>query len=588
MSKEFHRLISLEEALAAVLAHRPRPSAATVPLTEALGRVLAVPAISQIEVPGFDRAAMDGYAVRALDTVEAREDRPIRVRLVGAVGMGQSPDVEVAAGCAAEISTGGMMPKGADAVVMVEYAHELGDCVLVSRPAFSGENTISAGSDIGLFEPVLRAHTVLGPREIGVLAALGIEQVPVLNLDVAVASSGNELLSPGSPLEPARVYDINSYTVAASLRELGAAPRHLGIIPDQKDLFVKELRQAADNSDMVIVSGSTSAGRGDVLYEAIAELGQLLFHGINLKPGKPTVFGLIGETPVLGLPGYPTSALTVFRLLAAPAVMAALGQSKSSTVLRGRLGRPLRSESRRQMLAVALSRGTVHPVDKGSGSITTLARADGFLDIPPSREYLAEGEEVEVHMLAAAQEPDLVLAGESCPALDRAADSMPGLRLLSEGSRQGLKLVRQGVADVASVTSALPGLDTSGLVPLLAYQRDLGLIFRDRPEGRFVGWPKGSAMADLQEGVFWRLALTGSRQGTARSHGAAAAWVASGRADLAFGSRAAAGGLQFRAETGDRIELLSRSDRLGRACDLIAFLRSLRLPGVAVEPQMPE
>ncbi|MDQ1261342.1 MAG: molybdopterin molybdotransferase, partial [Euryarchaeota archaeon] len=410
MRKEFRSLIPLEEAFSIVQSHLPRATKEVVPLPEARGRILAEKVVSSLDVPGFSRASMDGFAVLAEDTLPAREDRPVSLHLAGSVPMGTLPCLRVARGEAAEVSTGSMMPPGADAVVMIEYSQVEGDRVLIRRPVFSSENVQAAGSDISFGEAVLFPEIRLQPREIGVLAALGRTEVAVCSLLVGVASTGNELVPPGRPLADGQIYDINTYTIAAAVADCGALAIPYGILPDEKESMAAMLQKMAEECDMILVSGSTSAGVGDMIFQVLQEVGELIFHGVNLKPGKPTIFGMINDKPCLGLPGYPTSALTVFSCLAAPAIRAALGQRHTGKKVAGRLAGPLRLEGRRQMLAVGLSGELVYPVDKGSGSITTLAGADGIIDIPEGVEYLEKGKKVEVELFSEVEAADLVVA----------------------------------------------------------------------------------------------------------------------------------------------------------------------------------
>ncbi len=382
MPKEFRSLISLQEAKSLISDHLPTAREKAVALGLSLGCILAEKVISSQDVPGFGRASMDGYAVISQDTIEAREDRPVSLRLAGSVPMGRRPEIEISRGEAAEVSTGSMMPKGADAVVMIEYSLAQEGIVYIRRPAFEGENVQAAGSDISFGEAVLFPGTPIAAREIGVLAALGRERVRVRSLDVGLASTGAELIPPGRELLLGQIYDINSYTIAAGVEDCGACPRSYGILPDDKEQMTRTLLKMAEECDMILVSGSTSAGAGDMIYQVIEEVGELIFHGVNFKPGKPTIFGMIRGKPCIGLPGYPTSALTVFAELAAPAIRSVLGRGHSENKTAGRLAGPLRTEGRQQMLAVGVSGDLVYPVDKGSGSITTLALADGVIEIP--------------------------------------------------------------------------------------------------------------------------------------------------------------------------------------------------------------
>jgi putative molybdopterin biosynthesis protein len=567
MRKEFRSLISLEEALSIVQSRLPITRVETVPLHEARGRILAEKVVSSLDVPGFARASMDGFAVQAEDTLEAREDRPVCLRLAGSVPMGTLPRLRVAQGEAAEVSTGSMMPPGADAVVMIEYSQAEGDRVLIRRPVFSSENVQAAGSDISFGEAVLFPGTRLAAREMGVLAALGRTQVPVRCLKVGVASTGNELVAPGGALAAGQIYDINTYTIAAAVVDCGALAVTYGILPDEKAAMAALLQKMSRECDMILVSGSTSAGVGDMIFQVIDEIGELIFHGVNLKPGKPTIFGSINDKPCLGLPGYPTSALTVFSCLAAPAIRAALGQKHHRKRLTGRLSGPLRFDGRRQMLAVGLSGERVYPVDKGSGSITTLAGADGIIDIAVGVEYLEKGEKVEVELFGDTDPADLVVAGENTLLLEQLAERAPWhIQLLNCSSMRARLYLEDGVADLACVSG--PQAPADGMASIWSFRRELGLVFRDAGAlsklagQRIVGWQRDSAMHGVFERHLSALGLPHPRYDrVARTHSAVAAAVASGRVDVGFVEMQAAMklALGFQLLGHDEISLLART-----------------------------
>ena len=395
----------------------------------------------------------------------------------------------------------------------------------------------------------------------------------VRSLKVGVASTGNELVPPGLPLAAGQIYDINTYTIAAAVADCGARAAAYGILPDEKGSMAAMLQKMAGECDMILVSGSTSAGAGDMIFQVIDEIGELIFHGVNLKPGKPTIFGLINDKPCLGLPGYPTSALTVFSCLAAPAIRAALGQKHTGKRVAGRLAGPLRLEGRRQMLAVGLSGELVYPVDKGSGSITTLAGADGVIDIPAGVEFLEKGEKVEVELFSEVEPSDLVVAGENCILLENLAERVPwNLRLLNTGSVRARLYLEDGVADLACVSE--PEAAAEGMALIWSFKRELGLVFRDAGALsdlaglRIVGWQRDSAMHAAFERHLLALGLTQPRYvRVARTHSAVAAAVASGRADVGFAERRAAAqaGLGFQPLGHDEIKLLARPENVGDA-----------------------
>jgi putative molybdopterin biosynthesis protein len=573
MRKEFRSLLSLDEAKHLVLRHSPVPEKRIVPLDCAFGRVLAEKVVSPVDVPGFSRASMDGYAICSADSFDAREDRPVTLGLAGGVPMGIAPKIDVTPGTAVEVSTGSVMPHGADAVVMIEYVEAEEDSVLIRRPVHPGENIQAAGSDIMIGETLLFPGTVLGAREMGVLAAVGRESVCVRMLCIGITSTGNELSAPGHPLKMGQIYDINSYSVAAAVEECGAQPTRYGILPDDKAAMIGTLRRIAKECSMILVSGSTSAGIGDMVYEVMDEIGETIFHGVNLKPGKPTIFGLIEDKPCLGLPGYPASALTVFNLIAAPVIRRALGQREREHKVAGRLAVPVRSEGRLQMLAVGISNDIVYPMDKGSGSITTLAAADGVIEIPSEVEYLERGENVMVRLFGEPNMSDLTIAGENCPILENLIEMLSHrIRFISNGSRRGLTSALDGIADLSSISHQgdEPLCPKGGLIPVRGYSRILGLMAKDSSfferekiaEARIIGWSRDSEMNRLLRGSLMELGLDPEDLqiiGRAKAHSAVAAAIDLGRADVGFGAMVAAKarGLLFKATALDRIDLMA-------------------------------
>jgi putative molybdopterin biosynthesis protein len=328
------------------------------------------------------------------------------------------------------------------------------------------------------------------------------------------------------------------------------------------------LRKMAEECDLVIVSGSTSAGIGDMIFRVFEEVGQLIFHGVNFKPGKPALFGLINGKPCFGLPGYPTSALAVFSNLAAPAIRAALGQGHTKKKVAGTLSGPLRFDGRRQMFAVGLSKGLIYPVDKGSGSITTLAGADGIIDVPLGVEYLNKGEKMVVELFGELEPSDLVVAGENSLPLEKLAESMPlRIKLLNNGSMRAMLFLGDGVADLAAVCG--PEEWGEGMSLVGSFKRELGLAFRDADvlsnlaDQRIVGWHRDSALYAQFERHLQSMGLAHPQYArAARTHSAVAAAVASGRADVGFVERQAAeeAGLVFERLQNDEVRLLARPE----------------------------
>lgn len=362
---------------------------------------------------------------------------------------------------------------------------------------------------------------------------------------------------------------------------------------------------------MLLISGSTSAGVGDMMYQVLDEVGETIFHGVNLKPGKPTIFGIIEGKPCIGLPGYPTSALTVFELLAAPAIRKALGLKKRENTISGRLAQPVRSEGRHQMLAVGVSNDVIYPMDKGSGSITTLALADGTIEIPFGVEYIEKGEPVEVRLFVGPEVPDLTITGEDCPILEALIEKLPyQTRFISNGSRRGIIMAEDGIADISSIShqkdEALTHRD--GLIWIRGYIRNLGLMAKDSSsfepekikEAKIFGWSKDSEMNRLLQRSLIELCLDPKDLeiiGQARTHSAVATAVALEKADIGFGAMAAAEsrGLFFKATASDRIDFLATEAGMKNDAvkSFIAYLksdefRSITTVGISVDESAGE
>ncbi|MDD3043670.1 MAG: molybdopterin biosynthesis protein [Methanosarcinaceae archaeon] len=465
--KEFRELVQVEEARRIINGLPATPSQKTTGLENAFGKVLAEDIVTEINVPPFSRSIMDGYAVRAEDTYACSETNPAGLRLIGEIAAGSGKKYKVSAGEAVEIATGAPIPDGADSVVKVEDTaldtgrdsegntgndSENGQ-VLIYHPVTIGENIMKTGSDLLKGERVLRKGRKLGAREIGVLASIGKEELLILDFPVGIISTGDELVRPGESLSFGQIYDANSYTLQAGVEECGTEARLYGIVGDDKAAMKKLLEAAASECSLILTSGSTSAGAGDVMYRLIGEMGEMLAHGINIKPGKPVVIGVIQGVPIIGLPGNPTSALMIFNEFVAPFLRKALGTgSELKKTEGGVMGTPFRSEGRQQLLPVGLVRGKVYPADRGSGAITSLAGADGFMEIPPETEFIEAGTPVEVTLFGDVQKPDLLVSGGSCPGLDLLEDlSGLSLRVLSTGSSGGFSSVSAGTADLAGV-----------------------------------------------------------------------------------------------------------------------------------------
>ncbi|MEM2074261.1 MAG: molybdopterin-binding protein, partial [Nitrososphaeria archaeon] len=380
---EFRRLCSVEEALKNLIGRLKMVEKEVVSIYECYSRVLAEDVYAKIDVPPFDRAAMDGYALKAEDTFWASPNNPTTLKIVGKIEAGEIPDFEIKSGEAAEISTGAAIPKGANAVVMVENTRKFGDHVEVLKAVVPGENIIYAGSDIMCGELIARKGTKLSHREIGVLAACGIKEVNVFRRPkVAVISTGNELVEVGSKLEYGKIYDVNSYMLSAAVRENGGEAILLGIARDDESEILEKIKKGLEIADIVITSGSTSAGVGDIMYRILNSFKPgVLVHGIAVKPGKPTIVAFNNGKPIIALPGYPTSAMTVFELLVAPIIRRLSGlHEEERRKLKAKLSlKVFSAEGRRELLPIYIVEGNkkdeffAYPVSGHySGAVSTL------------------------------------------------------------------------------------------------------------------------------------------------------------------------------------------------------------------------
>ncbi|MEM1543861.1 MAG: molybdopterin-binding protein [Candidatus Bathyarchaeia archaeon] len=397
----FRLLISREKAVETVLdAVKPVDRVELVQIEMAANRVLAKNIVANMDVPPFDRAAMDGYAVRAEDTYGASEFSPKTLRLVGVLRAGESTNKSIGRGECMRIATGCPIPPGADAIVMAEFAEESkdGNTVSIFKAVHPLENISPKGEDLKKGEVVLREGDILSPAKIGVLAALGLRRAPVYQKPrIAIIPTGIEIRELGFKLAEGQVYDVNSYTLASLLIENGALVTRAPIVPDNREDLKNALYRFL-NHDLIVFSGGSSVGERDMLADIIEEEGKLLFHGVQIKPGKPTLFGIVRGKPVLGMPGYPASCLSNAYIFLVPMVrkMARL-PPKKPTIIRAKMARRFVSASgREQFLPVKIIDGKAYPVFKKSGDITSLSKADGYVILPVNLDVIEEGEEVSV------------------------------------------------------------------------------------------------------------------------------------------------------------------------------------------------
>ncbi len=602
-----------------------------VRLAEALGRVLAEDVAAAIDVPPFDRSNFDGFAVRAADTYGASETEPVRLRLTGeAITPGREPQREVRPGHASVIATGAMLPRGADAVVMVEDTDCDGDWVLIRRSVAPGSGVMHAGADIARGEVVLRRGTRLTSREIGVLAALGLERVPVWRRPrVAILSTGDELQPPGASLSPGQIYDSNAWMVAAAVRELGGEPTVLGIVADQIEALREAVQRALDH-DVVILSGGTSKGAGDISYRVVSELPGpgIVAHGVALKPGKPLCLAVAQArpfarpVPVVILPGFPTSAIFTFHEFVAPVLRALVGlPEEPQEQCRARLAVRVRSDrGRTEYVLVGLARSgsagelVAYPMGKGSGSVTAFARADGFVTVGRYEEYLERGQVVPVQLLGRGlTAPQLVSIGSHCIGFDRLLSLLHDRGITSRalwvGSMGGLEAARRNECDLAGVHLLDP--DTGrynvpylepGLCLVRGYTRTQGIVYRE-DDPRLAGkaldqliellrQEPGLRMVNRNRGSGTRVLIDRLLEGhrpdgytvELRTHNAVVAAVAQRRADwgVAIETVARGAGLAFLPLCEEHYDFLVPAERLDRPAvqEFLNLLRSAE--GVAL------
>ena len=547
----------------------------TLPLAAALSRVIASDVIAPVDAPPFDRANVDGFAVRAVDTVGASPSAPKRLALnAEVIACGVASGVEVAPGTATTIATGGVIPRGADAVVMIEHTELVEDdaapAIDVHRAAASGQFISYAGSDIARGETLQRRGTEIGSREIGMLAACGFASIEVIRRPrVAVLSTGDELVEPGRPLRPGAVYDSNGAIIAAAVAEAGGDAVAFGAVSDDEAALERAMRQALASCDMVVLSGGTSKGAGDLSHRVVSRLGApgILVHGVALKPGKPLCLAVIGDKPLVVLPGFPTSAIFTFHTFVAPIIRARAGlPAEAARTVTARVPVRVPSELGREEFVlvslVAAEGGLIaFPTGKGSGAVTAFSQADGFLAIDALASALDAETETEVTLIGHAERaPDLVVMGSHDVALDVVVGALAerGLRArtIAVGSLGGVNAASRGECDIAPVHLVDPAtgiynkhLLGPGLALIPGWRRMQGFMFRSgdaRFERLSAEAALQAALADPAILMVNRNAGSGTRvlidsllrgvkpvgyANQPRSHNAVAAAVAQHRAD---------------------------------------------------------
>jgi putative molybdopterin biosynthesis protein len=576
-----------------------------VPLDQALGRVLARDVIASVDVPSFDRSNFDGFALRAPDSFGATEEQPRALMLLTeTIATAVVPQMEVGPGQAMAIATGGMLPRGADAVLMVEHSDTRGDQLLVRRAVAPGAGVSFAGTDIGAGETVLHRGEVLTSRETGVAAAIGAHELYVRRRPrIGVLSTGDEIIAPGEPMIPGRVYDSNARILCDAVRELGGEAVELGIGLDKYDDLRARVHAALRTCDGVLLSGGTSKGEGDISYRVVSEFSDpgIVAHGVALKPGKPLCLAVTQGKPLVVLPGFPTSAIFTFHEFVAPVILALAGRRREPQAeVQARLAVKINSEvGRTEYVLVGLVPGeplAAFPMGKGSGSVTTFSRADGFITIARHEELVEAGTLVSVRLLARDLKPaDLVVIGSHCLGLDwllmQLHEQGFTTKLLAVGSTAGLDAVKRAECDVAGMhllDAASNAYNTPFLTPdltiLSGYGRMQGVAFR-AGDRRFEGRTASEAMRAVQDdsralmvnrnqGSGTRILIDRLLQGAkpagyavqARNHNAVAAAIVQQRADwgVCIETAARQAGLGFMPLSEERYDLVTRRDRLQR------------------------
>jgi putative molybdopterin biosynthesis protein len=595
----------------------------TVPLAAALGRILAQGVVAETDVPGFDRANVDGFALRAADTAGAADETPLSLRLNGEIlTPGVEPRIAVMPGTTSVIATGGMVPRGADAVVMVEHTEMRAPrLVEIRRAATPGQFIQTAGSDIARGETVLYAGQTLTSREIGALAAIGLAEIAVWRKpQVAIVSTGDELVAPGAALRPGGVYDSNAAILAAAIIEAGGVPVPLGIARDD-EAAIAALLDRALLCDVVLLSGGTSKGAGDIAYRVVRDRLDppgIVVHGAALKPGKPICLAVSGVKPVVILPGFPTSAIFTFHEFVAPVIGAFAGHPpRRRESVQARLPARVSSErGRTEYVMVSLVAGedgglAAYPTAKGSGAVTAFGQADGFFRVAPHVEVVPPGTEIAVTLIGAGHRlADLVVIGSQCVGLDMLVGLLSregfAVKALAVGSMGGLAAARRAECDVAGIHLMDPAtgeynrpfLDEKlALIP--GYRRLQGVVFR-RGDARFDGRAAEAAIAaaaaeedclmiNRNNGSGTRILIDRLLRGArpagyahqTKSHNAVALAVAQGRADwgVAIETVAHQYGLGFLPLQPEHYDFVVPKARLARA-PVRRFIALLREPAV--------
>ncbi len=612
-----------------------------VSLSACLGRVLAADIAAPVDAPPFDRSNVDGFTVRAADTIGASDDSPRTFVLNREVlACGVPPRLAVEAGTATAIATGGMIPRGADAVAMIEWTDlvetENGPSIELNRTLMPGQFVSFAGSDIARGETLLRRGTLLSSREIGMLAACGISETEVVRKPVVgVLSTGDELTAPGKSLAVGKVYDSNGAIVAASIEECGGVAVQLGAFPDDEDVLRRALQDAIARCDLVVLSGGTSKGAGDFSHRIVSELATVLVHGVALKPGKPLCLAIAADKPIVVLPGFPTSAIFTFHAFVAPVIRAWAGLPKEAAhVVDATIPVRVSSElGRKEFMLVSLSESSegmvALPSAKGSGSVTSFSQADGFIEVDALVSSVEAESRQQVTLIGnGVKPPDLTITGSHDLALDAVLSAVAeqgfNVRTLAIGSQGGATAAARGECDIAPVHLIDPRegqtksqynthLVRPGLRLVKGWRRMQGVVYRmgdARFEGKTAAEAVRAVSADASSVMINRNAGSGTRvlidkllaeagverpagyANQPKSHNAVAVGIVQKRADWGVAIEPAAKlyGLGFLPLAPEEYDFLIVEGRSGRPA-VKAFLSALqdravleRIRAIGMEP----
>jgi molybdopterin molybdotransferase len=407
-------LITVERALALLLQHSPfkRPGEINLPIEHSYGMILSRDIVSPEDLPLFSRSTVDGFAVPSADTFGSSEGLPAYLNIIAEILMGEQPDFVLKKGEVAKIATGGMLPEGADAVVMIEHTQQIDEKMIeVVKPVSPGENVIQAGEDAKVNESIMKNGHRLRPQDIGALAGLGVTDIWIYEKPkVSIISTGDEIVPADQPIKPGQVRDINSYTLSGLISDAGGIPLRKGIFSDRYDIIRDIVENSLNDSEMVLITGGSSVGTKDMTDKVINDLGSpgVLFHGVSLKPGKPMIGGILNKTPVFGLPGHPAAVNVCFEIFIRPVLEIQTGVNgnsfhKKKRTIQAKIARNVSSSAgREEHIGVALEErdGEIWaiPLLGKSGLITTLTKADGTAVIPLRKVGVQEGEIVDVRL----------------------------------------------------------------------------------------------------------------------------------------------------------------------------------------------